>query len=167
MKTEHDSETLAVGQQVITACAFIHHKFGGVEKVFLPKRAQTKKFLPGVFELPGGHIDFAEDIRDGLAREIQEEFGKSVVLGDPFAAFTYENPIKHAHAVEVVYFAVFEGSIDDINLNPEDHSEYRWVGLDEIDTIYSENKDSDDGEMKVIRRGLELLNGYPINLGSK
>jgi ADP-ribose pyrophosphatase YjhB (NUDIX family) len=68
----HDSETLAVGQQVITACAFIHQQFDGVEKVFLPRRALTKKFLPGVFELPGGHIDFGEDIVVGLKREIME-----------------------------------------------------------------------------------------------
>ncbi|MDX9914065.1 MAG: hypothetical protein RBS77_05815 [Candidatus Moranbacteria bacterium] len=50
----HDSETLAHGQQVITACAFIYHDFDGVTKVFLPKRAATKKFLPSVYELPGG-----------------------------------------------------------------------------------------------------------------
>jgi len=31
----------AKGQQVITACAFIHANFDGVEKVFLPKRAAT------------------------------------------------------------------------------------------------------------------------------
>ena len=61
-KVEHDSETLAEGQQVITAVAFIHAKFDGVTKVFLPKRADTKKFLPGVFELLGGHIDFGEEL---------------------------------------------------------------------------------------------------------
>ena len=61
-KISHDSETPAHGQQVISACAFIHHNFDGVEKVFLPKRANTKKFLPGIYELPGGHLDFGEDI---------------------------------------------------------------------------------------------------------
>ena len=71
-KISHDSETLATGQQVITACAFIHQTFDSIEKVFLPKRAATKKFLPGVFELPGGHIDYAEDIVVGLKREVIE-----------------------------------------------------------------------------------------------
>lgn len=32
----HDSETPAHGQQVITACAFIHRDFGEVTKVFRP-----------------------------------------------------------------------------------------------------------------------------------
>ncbi len=58
MKMAHDSETQAYGEQVITACAFIHHSFDGVTKVFLPKRAATKKFLPGVHELPGGFSPF-------------------------------------------------------------------------------------------------------------
>jgi hypothetical protein len=69
-----DSETPAQRQQVISACAFIHHKVDGVEKVFLPKRAATKRFLPGVFELPGGHIDYGEDMVTDLKREITEEF---------------------------------------------------------------------------------------------
>jgi 8-oxo-dGTP pyrophosphatase MutT (NUDIX family) len=67
-KKVHDSEKPAEGRQVFTACAFIHHAFDGVEKVFLPRRAATKKFLPNVFEVPGGHIDFGEDIADGLKR---------------------------------------------------------------------------------------------------
>ena len=71
-KVSHDSATPAHGQQVITACAFIHRSIDGVEKVFLPKRADTKKFLPGKYEIPGGHIDYGEDIEEGLKREIQE-----------------------------------------------------------------------------------------------
>src|SRR3989338_1019884 len=93
-KVSHDSETPAHGQQVISACAFIHHEFDGVPKVFLPKRADTKKFLPGLYELPGGHIELYEDVRDGLKREIKKEFGRKISLGDPFSAFTYENQKK-------------------------------------------------------------------------
>lgn len=41
----------------------------------MPKRADTKKFLPSVYELPGVHIDFGEEPVSGLKREIYEEFG--------------------------------------------------------------------------------------------
>ena len=99
-----DSEKPARGKQVITACAFIHHNFDGVEKLFAPKRAETKKFLPGVFELPGGHIDFGENPVDGLKREILEEFGMHVAIGDPFYVFTYTNEVKGSHSIEVIYF---------------------------------------------------------------
>jgi 8-oxo-dGTP diphosphatase len=80
-KISHDSETPAHGQQVIVACAFIHHSFDGVEKVFLAQRADTKKFFPGVYEIPGGHIDFGEDVIVGLKREVQEELGQGYHRG--------------------------------------------------------------------------------------
>ena len=158
-KTLHDSETPAQHQQVITACAFIHHKFDGVEKVFLPKRATTKKFLPDVYELPGGHIDYGEDIATGLKREIREEFGATIEVGDPFAAFTYTNDIKESHSIEVVYFARLTSPIDELVLNPEDHSTYGCYLEQELPAVYSDQKGEDDIEFAVIRKGFALLRG--------
>ncbi len=161
-----DSERLAEGQQVFTACALIHHNFDGVEKVFLPKRATIKKFLPSVFELPGGHIEFGEDMVAGLKREIREELGVDVAIGDPFACFTYVNEVKRSHSVEVIYFAKFTSPIEDISLNPEDHSEYIWVAADELHRVYTTNKVAADQEFVALRRGFELLKGDHLNFGS-
>lgn len=158
-KTQHDSETKAEGQQVIVACALIHHNFDGVEKVFLPKRADTKKFMPGVYELPGGHVDFGEDIVDGLKRELVEEFGKRIIVGDPFAAFTYKNEVKASHSVEVVYFARFEDGIEDIEVHPEDHSGYEWFGESELANMLVGGKTEDDEEYKLIKQAFSLLSG--------
>ena len=158
-KTQHDSEVLAEGQQVITACAFIHRKFDGVEKVFLPKRAATKKFLPDVFEMPGGHIDYGEDIVDGLKREVHEEFGMHIAVGDPFGCFTYKNDVKRSHSIEVIYFAEFTDPIENIALDPADHSEYVWVSKDELPQVYNDQKGVDDIEFLMARKGFELLEG--------
>lgn len=158
-KTSHDSEILADGQQVITAVAFIHHNFDGVEKVFLPKRASTKKFLPDVFEMPGGHIDYGEGLVAGLAREIEEEFGMRATIGDTFAAFTYVNDVKRSHSIEVVYFAQFKDPIDQITLDPADHSEYVWLSSDKLHEAYNDLKGEDDIEFQMIRKGFTLLEG--------
>lgn len=158
-KISHDSETPAHGQQVISACAFIHRKVDGVEKVFLPKRAATKKFLPGVFELPGGHIDYGEDIVAGLKREIAEELGMTITIGDPFFAFTYSNEVKGSHSIEVDYFATFVEDPENVKLDPEDHSEYGWFSEDELPDAASESKDLDDIEFVAIRKGFALLRG--------
>lgn len=157
MKKIHDSETLARGQQVITACAFIYHDFGGVIKVFLPKRANTKKFLPGVYELPGGHIDYGEDIEDGLRREIKEEFNMNIEVYEPFYVFTYLNKIKGTHSIEVIYLAKFIDDINNIKISPEDHSEYVWIAENEINKIIDENKRGDDEEIKAIKKGFLKL----------
>lgn len=172
-EVSHDSETPAYGQQVFSACAFIHHDFDGQPKVFLPKRADTKGFLPGLFELPGGHIDFGEDIRDGLKRELKEEFDRETSLGDPFSVFTYENHIKGSHTIEVIYFARFIGSITDIKVSPEDHSGYEWFGeQDVIDrrpeivpTEHVTHAHEDDPEYLTILKGFKLLRGEPLNFG--
>ena len=156
-KKIQDSETLARGQQVITACAFIYQDFKGVIKVFLPKRAKTKKFLPGVYELPGGHIDYGEDIEDGLRREIKEEFNMNIEVYEPFYVFTYLNKIKGTHSIEVIYLAEFIDDIDSIKISPEDHSEYVWIAENEINKIIDENKRGDDEEIKAIKKGFLKL----------
>ncbi len=158
----HDSETPAHHQQVITACAFIHHRFEGIEKVFLPRRAETKKFLPGVYELPGGHVDFGEEPVDGLKREIFEEFGMRVEVGDPFFVFTYLNPIKGSHSIEVIYFARFTDPPEKVRLNPDDHSEYGWFAEGELNQVANGAKGSDDPEIKAMRRGFDLLNNQSL-----
>ena len=176
-KISHDSETPAVGQQVISACVFIHHDFNGVTKVFLPKRAATKKFLPNVYELVGGHIDFGENILFGLAREVREELDMSVSIGDPFAAYTYTNYIKGSHSIEVVYFATFIDDIANIKIQPEDHSGYDWFSkqdvLDRRNEIIPVEKDmvsmydtgEPDPEYLTILKGFDLLAGANLNKG--
>ena len=82
-KVSHDSETPAHGQQVITVCAFLHHEFDGEEKVFLPKRAASKKFLPNKYELPGGHVDFGEDLVTDLSAKSAKNSTKTVRLATP------------------------------------------------------------------------------------
>lgn len=170
-KVTHDSETPARGQQVISACAFIHHDFDGVTKVFLPKRADTKKFLPGLYELPGGHIDFGEEPIDGLKREIKEELGMTVSIGDVIDVFTYQNTVKGSHTIEVIYFAKFVEPIEKITIQPEDHSRYDWFSEEEViaartglvpleQAIHAE--DAEDAEYKAILRGFHLLNGQPL-----
>lgn len=164
-KVSHDSETLAAGQQVITAVAMITAEFDGVPKVFLPKRADSKKFLPGVYEMPGGHIDFGEDLKTGLTREINEEFGMRVSIGDVFSAFTYTNDIKKSHSAEIVFFARFTDPIENIRLNPEDHSTAGWFSEQELPNAYVGGKNPDDIEFQILRKGFTLLRGEQMDRG--
>lgn len=165
MKTIHDSETPTPGQQIITACAFIHRKEDGVDKVFMARRADTKKFLPGIYELPGGHIDFGETPTDGLIREIQEEFSVQVRLGDPFAVFTYQNEVKGSHSIEVIYFAQLVDPKSEPKMNPEDHSSCGWFSQSELPQTFVSAKDIDDDEVKSIYKGFALLNGESLDFG--
>ena len=124
-----DSAIAAYGQQVITACAVVNKFINGKPSILVAKRVATKKFLPGKYELPGGHIDYGENPEDGLKRELLEELGFDVTIGSLFAAFTYINEIKGSHSIELLYFAQSkEGS--EPTINPEDHSGLLWVNED-------------------------------------
>lgn len=59
----------------------------------------------------------------------------TISVGDPFAAFTQMNKIKGSHTIQVTYFATFNESLDQIKLQPEDHSEYGWYAANEISKI--------------------------------
>lgn len=151
-------------RQLLTAVAFLHRPIDGVEHVFLAKRAETKAFLPGVWELPGGHVEYGESMEEGLRREIREEHGMDIRVGDPFCVFTYENAVKRSHSAEVLYFATFLGDIGTIRLNPEDHSECGWFSEAGMDEIIA-SKGEDDPEMAGILRGFALLRGEPVEVG--
>lgn len=162
--TTQDSAVAAHGQQVITAVALLHTEIDGKPHVLLAKRAMTKKFLPGLYELPGGHIDFGEELEAGLARELKEELGVDVRIGAPFGAFTYTNEVKGSHSVEIAYFATLTDSPDSITLNTEDHSEITWLSLDNL-SLLEEVNGQGDAEFPYVKKGLELLSGAQIDFG--
>lgn len=156
MNTPQDSATLAEGQQVITACAAIYRKGSNGHEIMVARRALTKKFLPGKFELPGGHIEFGETLVDGLRRELKEELAIDIIVGDVVDAFTYVNKIKRSHSVEIIFFAQLAGGcLPKINI--DDHSEIIWINQDNLHIVEDENGSSDQ-EFPFIVRALELLN---------
>lgn len=165
-KVSHDSETPAHGQQVMTACALIHRKSDGVVKVFLPKRAKTKRFLPGIYELPGGHIDFGEDIVDGLKREIEEELGVSIKVGAPFVVREYTNEVKGSQSIEAIYFATLLDPPESIKLHPEDHSDYGWFAKDDLHKTVGDWGAPDDPEFLAVYEAFRLLEGGTLDFGS-
>jgi len=136
--------------QAITACAFIHNK----GKLFVARRASTKKYKPDIFELPGGHIEYGENIIGGLKREIKEELNLDIRIGDPYYAVTYIDHTNNNHYVEVVYFAQFLSPLPKIKLNPQDHSEYKWITVKEIEETFGKG----NYELGAARRGFEILN---------
>lgn len=134
--------------QQITACAFLN-KDG---KLLTAKRATTKDFLPGVYELIGGHVEFGETLEDCLIREFREELHIDIVVGNPFYAFTYLADNNTNHIVEVEFFAKMKDPNQHITLNSEDHSEFHWITKEEIEAY-----NFTEEEKRAIVKGFELL----------
>lgn len=141
--------------QAIVACAIIHLKVDNEVKILLTKRSLTSNFLPGSYELPGGHIEYGEDLPTGLARELKEELNLLVKIGDIFSALTYSHNDKHT--VELVYFATPISDISEIKIQEDEIAESRWIIEDEIDTIVSANKNSNDPEILILKKAFKKL----------
>ncbi len=87
-----------------------------------------KKYGP--WDLPGGHIDENEfDLKEALARELQEEIGVKFEDEAKFCRveFVYNEKAEH-QGIAIIYLAMYSG---DIKLSGE-HVEYLWASADDI-----------------------------------
>lgn len=89
-------------------------------KVLLAKRPKSKKLAPDKYHLPGGHVEYAEDLKSALKREIQEEFGIEIAVDEPFYSFSYTD--DNSHTIGLVCRAEILGTVGELILNTEtDH----------------------------------------------
>jgi ADP-ribose pyrophosphatase YjhB (NUDIX family) len=137
-------------EQKITAVVFLHKDW----KLFVARRADTKKLLPWVYELPWWHIEFWESIEEWLRREMREEFHIAVTIGDIYHAFTYLNHDSTRHSVQLVYFTTLQDERQKIKLNDYDHSEYRRIDENEVEKIFALYNEE---ECKAIMRWFKIL----------
>ena len=66
----------------------------------------------GVWELPGGGLDFGESIAETLAREVREEMGLEVTKVADKPSYIWMNRNEHARGMEWFYVLVLAYQID-------------------------------------------------------
>jgi len=108
-------ETLDVGAAVIT-----HNG-----KILLTQR-DKKRHMGGKWEFPGGKIENGESIEEGLMREIFEELGIEIELGNFVCTVVHQYPEKkiklHAYICKP----------KKTDLKPTEHEELAWVIVNDL-----------------------------------
>ncbi|OBB30728.1 DNA mismatch repair protein MutT [Mycolicibacterium peregrinum] len=93
----------------------------------LVAQRQRPPELAGLWELPGGKVAAGESDADALARELREELGVEVSVGDRLGV---DVALKAGMTLRAYRATLTSGSPQ-----PHDHRELRWVTADELDAL--------------------------------
>lgn len=111
----------------------IPHKIIGVaviwndQKQILIDRRRSEGVLGGLWEFPGGKIEPGETIEECIKREIQEELGIAIEVGEHL--ITIDHAYTHLRVTLTVHHCRHLTGVP----QPIESDEIRWVTLDEID----------------------------------
>ena len=121
----------------------------GDGRIFFQKRSAQRKLLPNAWDVVGGHLEPGETVDEALRREAYEETGWEVsavlaVVGD----YTYvgEDGLRR---LETDFLIRVDGDLDRPQLEVGKHTEYRWLGPEELDVL-DESRDINDGMIRQI-----------------
>ena len=118
------SETHFLGQ--VTQKALIE-KSG--KYLFVQSPAHTK--AAGLWDIPGGRLSEGEMPLDGLHREVFEEIGAQVKIGNIVGTTVFTN-LSNSRCFLVLYEATLESAEEDFVLQEDEVSQAAWFSPKEI-----------------------------------
>ncbi|MFH2052072.1 MAG: NUDIX hydrolase [bacterium] len=107
----------------LTVDGVVVHDGPGGPAVLLIRRGLPP--FAGSYALPGGFVEYGEDIADAILREIAEETGLRGVAFTQFRAFGSPGRDPRGHTVSIVYTAVLRGDLPPV-AGGDDAAEARW-----------------------------------------
>lgn len=99
-------------------------------KVLLLRRAKNDTF-PGKWEFPGGGLEYGEDPKESIEREVYEEAGIHVRAIKPMAVVTHSSHDENISIVRITYECKLVDSAYEVKLSHE-HDAFQWVDESEL-----------------------------------
>ena len=105
-------------------------------RYLLVQEKQPKVY--GLWNIPAGHVDKGESIKDAAIREVKEETGYDVELGDKIDVYhdEVEEPVRHAFLAKVIGGTMLA--------QPDEILDVNWFNYNEIDHMRQ------DGKLRVL-----------------
>jgi 8-oxo-dGTP diphosphatase len=106
--------------QKIGVSAFIY-KDG---KALILRRSKKEKFMAGYYDMPGGKVEFGENLYKAVEREVKEEGNLKGKAIKPYATFSYISDNGNRHTTDVQFIIrVTSGKPKITNA----HDDFVWV----------------------------------------
>ncbi len=86
------------------------------------------------YQFPGGRLNPGELFLDGLSREVREETGIKIKIGEPFHVDEWF-PIILGVPHHIIAIFVICQTPDDVPILSEEHDDYKWVDETNISEI--------------------------------
>lgn len=109
----------------------------GDGKMLLAKRGKKAKNERGKWEFPGGTVEFGDTMAQTIIREIQEELGVEIELGERLPAIDHIIPEEGQHWVTSGFIAHIKKGMPKI-MEPEKCDEIGWFSLEELEKMKDE-----------------------------
>jgi 8-oxo-dGTP pyrophosphatase MutT (NUDIX family) len=123
-------------------------------RVFVQRRSETRRVLPGIWDIVGGHVEPGETLHEALAREILEETGWVLrSVGNQIAEWEWEHDGLTRR--EVDYLVEVDGDLSAPRLEQAKHDRYAWVGLDNLQLMMEGRVDGDHRLRDIVEKAIE------------
>jgi A/G-specific adenine glycosylase len=96
------------------------------EKILIDQR-KPEGLLGGLWEFPGGKLEKGETLEEALAREVREELGIEISVGQELIV------VKHAYSHFRITLHAFECRFRSGKVHAVQCVAFKWVSLDELD----------------------------------
>ena len=100
-------------------------------QVLIIKRSEIKRGVPNTYasywDVPGGTVEDKETPRAAVVRETFEEVGLHVKVGKILHEDSQYDASKNALFTRLVYECELIDEMKKIILDPEEHSDYKWI----------------------------------------
>lgn len=104
----------------------------GQGRLLLGKRSARRTAYPGVWDLPGGHVEAGETAEQALVRELREELGVTPTAWREWAVLRAPAMGDEAtRMLRVHLFLVSQWDGEPRNLLPDEHDAVAWFTADD------------------------------------
>jgi RimJ/RimL family protein N-acetyltransferase len=123
------------------------------DRVYVHRRTETRKLLPGTWDIVGGHVEPGETRQEALARELKEETGWELRrIETVLSEWDWEDGGVTRH--ETDYLVEVDGDLDDPCLEEGKHDAWAWVGQEELALLMVGRADGDRRLRDLVARAV-------------